>query len=88
MKKVNKEFGELNITNLREKMNEAEILQYYVFTESKTYVGLYCLNEIYFAVALTPGRNPLMDFADSKHDGIESFAYIIYEIRSDNKVNC
>jgi len=82
MKKVKKEFGELNIPNLEQKVNEADFLQHYFYPESDTHIGLFRLKEIYFVLASIPGRNPLMDFADSKHDGIMAFAEMIYHIRS------
>ena len=83
MKKVKKEFGELNIANLERKVNEADFLQHYLYTESNTHVLLFRLNEIYFVLASIPGRNPLMDFADSKHDGIMAFADMVYYVKGD-----
>ena len=87
MKKVTKEFGELNVPNLEKKLTEAVFLQHYFYPESDTHVGLFRLKEIYFALASIPGRNPLMDFADSKHDGIMAFAEMVYQIRGDIETN-
>ena len=86
MKKVKKEFGELNQVNLEKKLNEAVFLQHYFCPESKTHVGLFRLEEIYFVLASIPGRNPLMDFADSKHEGIMAFANLVISVRSDKEV--
>lgn len=82
-KKVKKEFGELNVPNLAKKLTEADFLQHYLCTESNTHVRLYRLNEIYFVLASIPGRNPLIDFADSKHNGIMAFAEMVYDVRGE-----
>lgn len=83
MKKVKKEFGELNVPNLEKKLTEAIFLQHYFCLESDTHIKLFRLKEIYFVLASIPGRNPLMDFADSKHDGIMAFANMVYHIRGE-----
>lgn len=84
-KKVAKEFGELNLANLEKKVNEAVFLQHFFYQESEAHVGLFRLDEIYFVLASIPGRNPLMDFADSKFDGIMAFAEMVYHVRGDKE---
>jgi hypothetical protein len=85
MKKVRKEFGNGNQAVLEKKIMAAILLQHYVCPETKVQVGLYQSNDIYFVTALKPDNKGIMDFADSKHEGIMAFAEIVYRFWAEKK---
>jgi hypothetical protein len=86
LQKVQKEFGDGNQAILEKKILNATLLQHYVCPETNAQVGLYQSNEIYFVIASVPDQNGLMDFADSKHEGILAFAEMVYRVRNHNQI--